>query len=355
MDQVWWKQVTKANLFIREITESLLNEQSVVICTSDHLPWGETLREIIMDEVNTAAFDRSIRLIHADEAGKDPGAYLLENFCSADLRAKYRPGKGGYAKFLAECEGSTLSDAYVWITEANLAEVKAWNSFIGDYLNYLGNGKGGVFLLEAVNEADIVKKKSLRVFAYEKEIGAYDSFVFYMLLATDYGGGTYGKQYLAELVSYVVGENIELGAQCIRQGDAFLEKPYDIYRELAAERIDEGEKIFLKTEDEIEQCIWTAQIKLVFPLVEEFRRKFVKRRYSFIQSSLPHPDTAGHMIRDPKEVEIGMLNFLASKNQWPLNYPEWEGIKLHHDARNILAHMGTLDLTQLKDIFRAHA
>lgn len=355
MDMVWWKQVTKANIFVHDITAALLAEHSVVLCTSDHLPWPDTMREIIQDGVNTANFDRTIRQIRAEEVGEDPGAYLFNLFCEPDFRAKYRPGKGGYAKFLADCEGCTLSGVYIWVVGAKGKNLKAWNDFLGDYLGFLGKKTGGVFLLEAENEADIAKKKNMHVFAYEKEIGAYDYFVFNLLLATEYGGSTYGKQYLAELVSYVVGADVELSAKCIRQGENFLANPYEIYKELADEEAEDGKNIIAKTPDEIEQAVWTTQIKLVFPLIEEFRRKFIKRRGSFVQSTLPHPDTSGHIIRDPQEVEIGMLNYLASKNQWPLSYPEWEGLKLHHEARNILAHMGTLTVTQMKDIFRAHA
>lgn len=349
MDNVWWKQVTKANLFIKEAINTLLDDQSLVLCLSDHLPWPETMRELIMDGVNTANFDRTIRLMDASEAEGDPGAYLLRNYCSADLRSKYRPGKGGYAKFLAECEGSTLSGAYIWIKNASPTEVKAWNSFIGDYLSYLGKRSGGVFLLEAGGEGEISRKKNLRVMVYEKEIGAYDAFVFNLLLAAEYAGSVYGKQYLAELASLVAPESLELGGECIRRGEAFLSDPFGVYSQLAA---DFG--VSSKSRDEIDRCMWTAQIKLVFPLIEEFRRKFIKRRSSFIAGSLPHPDTAGHIIDDPKEVEIGMLNFLASKDQWPLNHGEWEGIKVHHEARNILAHMGTLSPDRLKEIFRAH-
>lgn len=351
MEEVWWKQVTKANMFVRDITGALLNDQSVALCTSDHMPWPDTLRELIIDAVNTANFDRTIRVIDGDEAGDDPGAFLLQNYCQSEYRSKYRPGKGGYAKFLADSEGSTLSGVYLWIRRTTPAQLKAWNTFIGDYLGYLGQKIGGVFLLETQNEADIVKKRNLYVYAYDKAIGSFDGFVFTMLLAAEFGSTVYGKQYLAELASQIAGEDIELSAELVRQGENFLADPVGVYDKTLAES---GSDFPAKSAEEIEQYVWATQIKLVFPLIEDFRRKLIKKRHSFVQGSLPHPDTAGHMIYDPKEVEVGMLNFLASKDQWPLTYDEWEQLKLHHGARNILAHMGTLPTEELQNLFKAH-
>jgi len=351
MQEVWWKQVTKANIFVRDITSELLNEHSVVLCTSDHIPWPETLRDLIMDAVRTANFDRTIRVIDGDEAGDDPGAFLLANYCQSEYRSKYRPGKGGYAKFLADSEGSTLSGVYLWIRPKNPAQLKAWNNFIGDYLGYLNEKIGGVFLLETQNEADIIKKRNMYVYAYDKVIGSFDGFVFTMLLAAEFGSTVYGKQYLAELASQIAGEDIELSAELVRQGEAFLYDPANVYKQTIAEN---GSCFPAKSTEEIEQYVWATQIKLVFPLIEDFRRKLIKRRRSFVEKSLPHPDTAGHMIYDPKEVEVGMLNFLASKDQWPLTYDEWEQLKLHHGARNILAHMGTLSPEEIMNVFKAH-
>ena len=190
----------------------------------------------------------------------------------------------------------------------------------------------------------IVRKKNINVFSYEKEIGPYDRFTFNMLLSTEFKAGNFFKQYLAELVSNIVENDIELSAECIRYGERFISQPYETLREIC------GEDYKGKSRDEIDTAIWTTQIKLIFPLTETFRRDFIKRKEKLIRAGLPCQTGFGETVYEPKEAEIGLLYFLNARDRWPLHQHEYEQLYLYHEIRNKLAHMGTLSYEQLKQL-----
>lgn len=347
MEHVWWMQITNAHRFIEKIIEALLEEKSLILSAARHLPWRETVKHLVEEGAGAANCNRAFRFVAAEEVPKgDLGEYLLRRFCKPELQAKFRPGRGGYAKFLADVEGCTLADAYVWLSPSTPQQVKQWVDFIGDYHSALGKRLGGVFILDVPDGVEAVGKKGIRSLSYEAEVGTYDCFVFNMLLASEQKGDPYSQQYLAELVSHIVEDDIELSAECVKRGEAFVSDPYNVY-------VAEAEALGVKPKSayEVEQCVWVTQIKLVFPLIEEYRRRFVRKRENYIKGSLP-VESNGYWIKDPKEAEIGVLHYLASKDQWLLTPKEWEDLQSYHSARNSLAHMHVLSVEQLKKIFQ---
>lgn len=90
----------------------------------------------------------------------------------------------------------------------------------------MGNKVGGVFLLEVHDESLLTRGRELKTLSYDRMIGPYDRFIFNMLAASEFRGqSALMKQYLAELVSNVVGNDIELSAKCISMGERFIPDP----------------------------------------------------------------------------------------------------------------------------------
>lgn len=95
------------------------------------------------------------------------------------------------------------------------------------------------------------------------------------------------KKYLSELISNVIGNNVELCEKVICDYRAFLSNPYAV----VSKAIDDSVP-FSKTEDEVAHDIWLSQVRIVYPVLEDFREGFVKKHRRDISRNLlfHHPD-----------------------------------------------------------------
>ena len=73
----------------------------------------------------------------------------------------------------------------------------------------------------------------------------------------------------------------------------------------------------------VETAVWKAQIKLVFPELEDFRRNLVQKYSDKIKNYLPITSSSGERIDKPSDVEIGQLFYIAGKGKF-LNKNEFK-------------------------------
>ncbi|MBR3745459.1 MAG: hypothetical protein IKN27_00680, partial [Selenomonadaceae bacterium] len=143
-------------------------------------------------------------------------------------------------------------------------------------------------------------------------------------------------RYLAELASNATGFDVERGAECIKHGNDFLNTP---------------EKFLTnKSREEVKRAVWVTQLKLIFPLLEIFRRDFVKKYESLLESFMPYIMSGGKIIHTPDEAEFGELFSILNNERWRLNSDDWETLKNYREARNKLAHLDTLTTAQVQTI-----
>lgn len=340
-DQIWWTHINGASLFVQRIVDTLLQNRSAILCLSEFSPWYDTMYSLVEQKVHARESVRSIkykeeRLIRE----REPGKYLFENCCGEDSKIMFRPAQG-YAAFLVENTDTDLHQKYLWLKITDRKQARKWINFVIEYQKRLGDREGGVFLLEVYDESVVPNGSGLEILSFDREIGEYDRFTFNMLAASNSRvQGDLMKQYLAELVSTTVGNDIELSAECMQYGDRFLNDPLGIIQAIVrTKRRSNGTEFkFSQTEDYIDQCIWIAQIKLAFPLMEKFRRKFINRhRFE---------------IENPDEADIGWL--YGNSTRLSTTAVERDRLAMYRSARNSLAHMSSLRLDDLRNLF-AHS
>ena len=99
--------------------------------------------------------------------------------------------------------------------------------------------------------------------------------------------------------------------------------------------------------ESVENRIWEAQIKLLFPIVERYRTHFVKKYRKHIEKALPIETVFGDLIDDPLDVELGALSRLVNEKKVPLTPKEDNQLDAFKKIRNNLAHLRTLDYDQV--------
>ena len=342
MDKIWWEQLNSPSRFIRDAAEKLFGGKSVVLCLPKHVPWIKTMREVFEKKLRSSG-TLSIKIVDAENIS-EPHKYIFSEFC--EDKDGFRPArKGAHAKFLATRTGISLNTSCIWIRNASAAQIDAWLNFIVEYHGFLKGRRGGVFLLEADENLNFGNKAGVEIFHYAERISDYDSFAFNIFIAAEFGKDNHlMKQYLAELVSALTEGDVEFGAACIMRGENFLHEPAVVFENiLSTDKFSSP-----KTSEDIDRAIWMTQLKLIFPLVETFRRNFIKQYADQIKDTHPFYNT-------PEEVEIGQLYKQFSQRRWLLSGNDGDDLEFYREVRNKLAHLKILPFDELQRIFEKNS
>ncbi|MBQ3725937.1 MAG: hypothetical protein IJR52_10865 [Selenomonadaceae bacterium] len=336
--KIWWEDLNGPRRFLVEASNILSGGKSVVLCLPERVPWLEIMRDVL--EKFLPKGTQTIKILNAKKIFDTPQEYVLKNFC-ANKRGFRAYNSTAYAKFLAESTGIELNDSCLWIRKASPAQVEQWLTFIAEYQKFLAGRKGGVFLLEAGDYWNV--KSEVAILSYKKKISDYDSFAFNIFVAADFANeNQLMKRYLAELVTALTEGDVEFGAACIAKSDDFLKNPAEVFKDLMWEFNSS------KSTEDIEQAIWMTQLKLIFPLVETFRRNFVRRYEEQIRNFPAH-----HV--PPEEVEIGALYTQFNTRRWLISEADANDLEFYREVRNKLAHLTALPFDELQKIFEKNS
>ena len=353
-DQIWWKQVPDVRLFAETILKNLLDEKSVLLYDTQSLPWRQSFESQIMQDLkildSAKAFEK---LADIDE----PGQYILSHYCKAEKRAQYRPSKS-YSAFLAENDDIVLHERYLWVTLASTEQLQAWTDFVSEYVSIRGRKNiSAVFILEWLDGISLSRKKGIVPLSLGSYISEYDWHVFATMLASSVDVSSFMKSYLAELAVNLTPGDAELCAQCILQHSKFLQTPYAVLDELTqtASRSDGSEFSLVKTEAEATRCIWQAQIKILYPILEEYRERFVRKYGDAIRAKGSIKSSFGEVYNDPADVELGTLVYLVGSKNLQLPSEKYAVLKAFRDARNALSHLGILSFGEIDILMHAFA
>lgn len=349
MEQIWWEKVPNAVAFVSDIVENLLSEKSIVLSCSGNLPWYScmvrTIKEAVKQQNSSKRFE-SASNIH------NPGDYLLKEFCKPEKRAEYRPTKS-YAKFFAGSDDIVLHGRYIWIKVNSKEQMDAWMSLVSEYIKERGRGKEmAVFILEWNGGRNLQSKKGITTISFDEYVSEYDRIVFCTLASSSVGERPFIKDYLTELVANVVGNDIELCAACLRNYREFLKGPYKVICQVVNDQIrsDGTDYSFSNNEENVNYLIWRAQIKSIYPILEEYREEFVQKYASVIAKHLPMVSSYGETYDEPSDVELGTLKYMADNGMLYLQAKEAERLKVNKEARNKLSHLAVLSLEEIQKL-----
>ncbi len=346
MEQIWWERVPNAMAFISDVVGHLVDGKSVVLQYISDIPWHSFMVKAVKDSVRQQNSSKSFEFI--PDAG-DPGVYLLKEYCKPEKRASYRPSKT-YARFFADSDDIVFHDRYFWVDVQSAESLEVWTDFVSDYLkNRKQNEEAAVFIFLYHYEKKVKAKKGLRVCCFDEYVGTYDSIVFSMLASSTVKGSSFMKTYLAELAANILENDIELCAECLRDHQRFVEDPYHTVLRIAGEcgRSDGKPFSFCKSAEEVRRGIWQVQIKTIYPALEEYRESFVGKYKDAIQKELPIVSSYGEQYRDPEDVELGTLVYMAGSGKIHLPAQEYEKLNCYKEARNRLSHLSILSLEEI--------
>jgi hypothetical protein len=356
MTGLWWRYVPHAAHFISDIADELAGGKNVLMELPAALPWADVFWETLLTRLDEYAAERVVKEL-PDDTSISPGEYVMKCFCKPDRQAAFRPSIG-YGKFLADEEKSPLHQSFVIVRNLTGVRLHAWMAFMSDYASGLRGRGGGVFLMETPDQLENKGVKGVSVCRYVDRVGDYDAYVFYMLLASSLPESRYLQQYAAELAYALSGGDTELGCACLSHEtyQDFLNDPIRAVKSnIDGVRSDGGIFVWDMNDEQSVRAVWKAQIRIIFPMVEEFRSRFIDRHREEIRAHLPIRNSAKEAVTDPGDVELGSLAYMAWNNELKLKEGEESALKTCKDARNKLAHCDVLSIDLLRKVISVTA
>lgn len=343
-DNAWWTEVSGPSRFIRAAAESAAAQKSCILVLPKEIPFEEEFFEILRNRVETELGGQET-VILGDIAGQ-VSDYFLNTYCRRELRASFRP-KPGYSasRFLAEASSSVMHGrGFIVRTESeNAEELSGWTSFVSEYASFVSrNIAPAVFMLTVQADEKPKVTKGIRVIDYRDYSSPFDTYAYCAIQAAGICEPSIIKTYLAELASGITGGNAEQAETAIY-----------IYREFLEDPVSFAKKHYGKGDDDeeaLKRKVWEAQLKCIFPYLEQYRCSFVEKYEELITKQLPLSNPLGDDYVTASDVELGALLFMTYSGMFRVPHDEYERLKLMATARNNLAHLNVLPIATIREI-----
>lgn len=356
--EFWWNNITGANYLVSKVTDTLLNNMPAVLIVPSDLPWRYQMRGAVESEFRKKVYSSDIIVDMVDAVDEcasytNPGRFLLEHYGqNPEVRNGYRArSKKTIQDYLLGKK--VLKNKIIWVKGLSGKQAKSWISFCSSFMpENIGEGQ---FVLEIHGLADT---KNYEPIIFDKYINKYDVQLFdsFILNVETMLSATW-KNYIATVAAALCDFDAEISELFIDMLDVKKDDPIDVVM-----RIAEMEEFSRRGGEEnsehllsyarrrkmkyLRRRLWSAQVKVLFPLIEMERVDFIDERYDLIQQALRKNEIIQYkdQISEPFEVELGTLVYMMSHKSedglYMLHIPqvERERIRFLHECRNKLAH-----------------
>ncbi len=343
LGELWWSRLVNSVRFLDDVKDAILEGKSVIMNFTGTIPWYNDLTEFLEQKLSFMAETRSFVYDDVSTVAIEPGKYLLTKYFSESERRKYWTNKS-YEQFMAENNNTTLNHRVLCITGINSGNAALWLKTVSEYLEYRNSDERCIFIL-FVQQANTNSSKFISNFQYEDYVTDYDCLMLCLTLLSTEKCNSIQKQYISEIASNIAGNNVEIAGLLANEGLILAEDPYGT----ASQVLWDNDVKIANLTDVVETAVWKAQIKLVFPELEDFRRNLVQKYNDKIKNYLPITSSSGERIDKPSDVEIGQLFYIAGKGKF-LDKNEFDILNKMRDARNLLAHRYSIEFDKLKEV-----
>ena len=346
--ELWWKRLVNSARFLDDIQDELAADKSSLLLFESSIPWQDIMIETIEQKLADAGNGRTFDVLDVSKA-KSPGQFLMESYCSKDERKKYWPTThGNPERFLAQNQVTPLNKRYVCLTGINSNNAEQWTASINEYReNVDPDREHGVFIL-IIEGSYVAVSNQIIAFKYADYVTDYDCMMLCLTLVSELKCSRAEKMYLCEVASNIAHNNVEMAALLVSEKLSLIQEPF----KTASQVLAENNIKITNLNERVRMAVWEAQIKLVFPKLENFRADLIKKYDAKFRHYLPIKSSNNETIDKPSELEIGQLYFICNthRSQKVVDLSEFEMLKKMRNARNTLAHWEALPYEQLTDI-----
>lgn len=366
----WW-EVPGPSQFAASVAEDLRSGRNVVVCVPEWFPDG--LREAVQARLPASAGWVWDTLEPGRDSSTPPADWIAERYLDEQRRARIRS-----AGDLAVAPG--FESWLIWVDGVDYSQWPAWCSFLEEYeagCRQRAVHERALFCVVARGLAALQPPKeevALSVRVWQAEVEPLDMFLYCWTLVRERPWPKLHRRLAAGLLGAVSVWD-PLVAECLAQEplDTLL-KPHPALAEIARERgwqpVEPNDYPVLwaqgmadrqdgrwrlhsallalnDPEDELRSRLWGAEVSVVLPFLEEFRRSVLERYRACIR--LPHPTPDGRQITECQELELQHLAWQLARHP-ALPEPTRTQLRRLANIRNRLAHLAVLEPSELTDL-----
>ena len=361
-DEFWWNNITGARTIVEQVAMSLMENKIVALKVPSDLPWRHSMRS----EIQTAFNERSdvrgiiIESVDAVDDGLDavePGQFILQRYALPSVRTGYRAkARKTIQSYLSECH--VLHNRIIWVKGLGGQTARKWAQFCRGFAPK--TAEEGLFVLEFHGELQLPESKCFAYIDFDQYVSDYDVQLFNsFLLEEERRYSDVWKRYISAAAAVVCGVDAEVSERLLLGTDFHTDTIIEGLQRVAdsgdfdlrgMEQSSGHPLWYLRNHrlDELSRRIWTAQIQVLFPMIELERRKLIEKWWASIRDALSmyRVEQFGVVLRDPAEVELGTLSYMmrckVAADKRMLYVPDEadrQRICFLHNCRNKLAHM----------------
>lgn len=357
VSSIWWKQVTGPVGLTEHIARELVNDHSIIFVTPQDLPWRHEMRYSVEDLIQGEGLTVDTIDCKDDCSGADIDRFLLDRFGTKNDITEYRPHRETIGQYMQN--RCILKNKVIWVKGIPDDKAEGWLTF---YRDYRGKTRDhGLFVIEMhSNTSKLQFSNHTDIVDYFNYISKYDTHLFASIVVSQSDAPKYLHKYITAAVSNICGTDAEIAADMIKTIDFTTADPIDGLKELfknnysmtgrgCTNNMGEAHPFYLIRTENMENLfrrLWSAQLQVAFPAIEEGRIEFIKKYEPEIRSCLPVKQFE-MIISEPYDVELGTLAYLASSKREEMGLKrlyipvvsDYNRLQFLHNVRNKLAHV----------------
>ncbi len=373
-EEFWWNYITGPNVVVSSVVSALLNGKMVVLKVPSDLPWRHSMRSA----VHTAFSERSdcsdmvIELIDLrDENARQmqPGRFILDRFATPTISRGYREkSKVTVQDYISAKD--IIKNRIVWIKGIDPDVAGEWIRFCRGFSQR--SAAQGLFVLEVNENTSVTETNLLRVINFSDCVSNYDVQLFNSFVLGNqkqYSDGW--KKYIAVCTAAICGVDAEISQTMLQSLDFRVESPLEGIRQIDQmpdfmRRGENGSNHVLwhyRNGDMalLEHRLWSAQVQVLFPMIELERVELIGRYERQIREVLASGGITQYnqILQEPMDVELGTLSYLMGAKMedgfYTLYIPSEEDrkrIRFLHTCRNQLAHASCCTPEQVEQLLK---
>lgn len=340
----WWKNMVNAARYLEDAEEIIEEGKSVVLSFQKSIPWLSVMIDELIRLISENFDARSLTVIDTSEVDTSAGEYLFENFCKKETRNTYwEPVHINHIRFLASCETTTLNSCFICVTGINSENIDEWEQAVKEYHENCNLDEHCAFIL--VVQGDYTSSsKYVECLNFSEYTTDYDCMLLCLNLALELRCSRLKKMYLAEVASNIADNNVEIAGLLVSEGEKLIREPFKTTKEVFERNCIK----YTLLRERVSSGVWEAQIKLIFPRLEDFRVEIVQKYKATLKKQLPITNSIGETIREPNDLEIGQL--YALRNKISARADDRQLIEKMRGARNDIAHHKPVSFDKIREL-----
>ena len=345
IEEIWWKRLTNPSNFAENIIYSVLDGKSVYVLYEKEIAWKKELIQNIVEDIEKDSPNMKTT-VNVPENYTEPAEYILQKYCSDEERSKYWPSaENTVAGFLARNSNAVLNKSNVIMDISDSEMPEEWIDFAEEYHSYFDEYEEHGAFVFFIKDSDghikeYLKEKECRCESidYDATINNFDMLMLCMTILSEQNCSIQQKQYIAETAAALAGDNIVIAGRLAEYKGSLPVNTLNIAKKIFRENNIPCENIEMR----VKKSLWKAQVKILFPIIEQFRSRFIAENADRLKGYPLNPYKTHSIF----ELEIGQLYHLCMSNNI-LMKKELQFLEKVRDARNSIAH---LDVVAYNDV-----